>query len=94
VIHALGGLFIFLVLSAALVVFFRFFLERGERGWSAYCLVSAVLVLLIFFGGINSPVLMARTLRLATLIGWMGASMIAVKLISLEPGSQPITKEG
>ncbi len=86
VIHALGGLFIFLVLSAALVVFSRFILERGERGWSAYCLMSAVLVLLIFFGGINSPVLMARTLRLATLIGWMAASVIAIKLLSTDGG--------
>ncbi len=74
-------------------MFFRFFLEREERGWSAYCLVSAVLLLLVFLDGINSPVLMARTLRLATLIGWMAASVIAIKLLSFEPSSQPITKE-
>src|SRR5258708_4612590 len=33
-IHALGGLFVFLMVSAALVVFFRYFLARGERWWA------------------------------------------------------------
>lgn len=79
-IHALGGLFTFLFLSAALVVFFRFFLSRKERGWAFYCLASAVFILLVFFGGFSDPTLPARTLRLATLVGWMGASMIAVRL--------------
>src|SRR5438270_13877926 len=79
-IHALGGLFIFLVLAAALVVFVRFFLARKERWWAFYCLASAVLILLVFFGGISNPVLMARTLRLGTLVGWMAASVIAIKL--------------
>src|SRR5579884_3905954 len=32
-IHALGGLFIFLVLAAALAVFVRFFLTHRERWW-------------------------------------------------------------
>jgi type II secretory pathway component PulF len=64
-IHALGGLFIFVVLAAALVVFARFFLARKERWWAFYCLASAVLLILFFFGGINNAVLMARFLRLA-----------------------------
>ncbi len=81
VIHALGGLFVFVVLAAALGVFVRFFLERKERWWAFYCLASAVLLLLFFFGGINSAVLMARFLRLATLCGWMAASVIAIKLL-------------
>src|SRR5437588_3534055 len=81
VIHALGGLFVFVFLAAALAVFARFFLARKEWGWAFYCLASAVLILLIFFGGIHDPVLMARTLRLATLCGWMGASVIAIKLL-------------
>ncbi len=80
-IHALGGLFIFVVLAAALVVFARYFLARKERLWAFYCLASAVLLLLLFFGGINNAVLMARFLRLATLIGWMAASVIAIKLL-------------
>src|SRR6059058_1674196 len=66
VLHALGGLFIFVVLAAALAVFVRFFLARKERWWAFYCLASAVLILLVFFGGISNPVLMARTLRLGT----------------------------
>jgi len=81
VLHALGGLFIFVVLAAALAVFVRFFLARRERWWAFYCLASAVLLLLFFFVGINNPVLMARFLRLATLVGWMAASVIAIKLV-------------
>jgi hypothetical protein len=87
-IHALGGLFIFLVLAAALAVFVRFFLARKERWWAFYCLVSAVLILLVFFGGISNPVLMARTLRLGTLIGWMAASLVAIKLLSTPDTAQ------
>lgn len=79
-IHALGGLFIFVVLAAALAVFVRFFLARKERGWAIYCLASAVLLLLLFFGSFTSAVLVARFLRLATLVGWMAASVIAIKL--------------
>jgi hypothetical protein len=79
-IHALGGLFIFVVLAAALGVFVRFFLARKERGWAFYCLASAVLLLLFFFGSFTSAVLMARFLRLGTLVGWMAASVIAIKL--------------
>jgi hypothetical protein len=81
VIHALGGLFVFVVLAAALAVFVRFFLERKERWWAFYCLASAVLLLVFFFGGINTTALMARFLRLATLVGWMAASVIAIKLL-------------
>jgi len=81
VLHALGGLFIFVVLAAALAVYVRFFLARKERWWAFYCLASAVLLLLFFFVGINNPVLMARFLRLATLVGWMAASVIAIKLV-------------
>jgi hypothetical membrane protein len=89
-IHALGGLFVFVVLTAALAVFARFFLARKERGWAFYCLASAVLILLFFFGGVNNPALMARFLRLATLIGWMAASVIAIKLLSDPDTTQPV----
>jgi hypothetical protein len=80
-LHALGGLFIFVVLAAALGVFVRLFLARKERWWAFYCMASAVLILLFFFGGINNTALMARFLRLATLFGWMAASVIAIKLL-------------
>jgi hypothetical protein len=79
-IHALGGLFVFVVLAAALGVFVRFFLERKERWWAFYCLASAVLLILFFFGSFPSAVLTARFLRLGTLVGWMAASVIAIKL--------------
>lgn len=79
-IHALGGLFVFVVLATALGVFVRFFFERKEQGWAIYCLASAVLLLLCFFGSFTSMVLTARFLRLGTLVGWMAASMIAIKL--------------
>ncbi|HMA35488.1 MAG TPA: DUF998 domain-containing protein [Chloroflexia bacterium] len=81
IIHALGGLFTFVSLTAALLVFVRLFLARKERGWAAYLLTSAVLILVIFFGGFTDATLMARTLRLATLIGWLAASVIAIKLL-------------
>src|SRR5713101_2136618 len=82
VIHALGGLFVFVMLSAALAVFVRLFLAWKERWWAFYCLASAVLILLIFFTGFSNAAFMARTLRLATLIGWMAASLVAIKLLS------------
>lgn len=80
-IHALGGLFIFLFLAAALLVFVRFFLARKEWGWVFYCLASAVVFLAIFFWGFTAAALTVRTLRLATLIGWMAASVIAIRLL-------------
>lgn len=82
-IHALGGLFIFVVLAAALAVFSRLFVARKEQGWAFYCIASAVLLLLTFFGSFLNPALTARLLRLGTLIGWMGASVIAIKLLSI-----------
>ncbi|GAC1457737.1 MAG: DUF998 domain-containing protein [Ktedonobacteraceae bacterium] len=80
-IHALGGLFVFVMLSAALAVFVRLFLARKQYGWAFYCLASAGLILFIFFTGFTNIAFMARTLRLATFIGWMAASMIAIKLL-------------
>src|SRR5256714_12070531 len=93
VLHALGGLFVFVVLAAALGLFVRFFLERKERWWAFYCLSSAVLLLLFFFVGINSAVLMARFLRLATLVGGMVLSPIAHKPLCAD-ASTPAPHEG
>ncbi len=89
IIHALGGLFIFIVLAVALVVFTRYFIWHREPWWAFYCIASAVLLLLSFFGGIHSPALMARTLRLGTLVGWMAASLVAVRLLSTAENPQP-----
>jgi hypothetical protein len=81
-IHDLAGLFLFAMLAAALGVFVRFFLERKERWWACYCLSSAVLLILFFFStGSPSAALTAGFLRLGTLIGWMAASLIAIKLL-------------
>jgi hypothetical protein len=55
-------------------------------------MASAVLILLLFFGGINNPALMARSLRLATLIGWMASSVIAIKLSSA-PDTTPYMRD-
>lgn len=87
-IHALVAGLTFLALSAAIAVFVRFFLARKERWWAFYCLASAVLMLVIFFGGIGNATLAARTLRLAALIGWMAASLIAVRLLC-DPDTAP-----
>ena len=87
-IHALVAGLTFLALSAAIAVFVRFFLARKERWWACYCLASAVLMLVIFFGGIGNATLAARTLRLAALIGWMAASLIAVRLLC-DPDTAP-----
>jgi Protein of unknown function (DUF998) len=87
-IHALGGLFVFLTLAAALIAFARLFQAQSERGWALSCLLSAVLVLVVFFGTINSPEWMARGLRLGTLIGWMAVSIVAVRLLGPWPQRQ------
>jgi ABC-type Na+ transport system ATPase subunit NatA len=80
-LHAVGALFIFIALTAALVVFARLFLARKERWWAFYCLASAGLTLLFFFGGVSGSASMAPFLRLATLVGWIAASVIALKLV-------------
>lgn len=87
-IHALGALFVFLMLAAALLVFVRLFLAWKERWWAVYCLASAVLFLLIFFTGFTNAAFMARTLRLAVLIGWMAASLVAIKLLGTPDTAQ------
>jgi hypothetical protein len=74
-IHDLAGIFLFAMLAAALGVFVRFFLERKERWWAFYCLSSAVLLILSFFVGGS------LFLRLGTLVGWIAASLIAIKLL-------------
>jgi hypothetical protein len=80
--HDLAGSFVFAMLAAALGVFARYFLERKERWWACYCLSSAVLLILFFFStGSPSAALTAGFLRLGTLVGWMAASLIAIKLL-------------
>jgi len=80
-IHALGGLVIFVVLAVALLVFARLFVARKQRWWAVYCVVTAIAMLVLFFGGFPNAVLTARFLRLATALGWGASSIIAIKLL-------------
>lgn len=80
-IHGFGALFVFMSLSIALIVLSRMFAARKDRLWMAYCLLSAILMLCIFFAGFTSAQIGARTLRLGVLIGWMAASLVAVRLL-------------
>jgi hypothetical protein len=87
-IHALGALFVFVMLAGALTVFVRLFLARKERGWAGYCLGSAALLLLCCFGGDANAALAARLLRLGVLVGWMAVSVIAIKLFCARESPQ------
>jgi|SRR5579859_1427984 len=93
-IHALGALFAFLTLSTALAILSRYFLARKERGWALYLLASAVLMLVCLFGGFTNPELPARAVRLGVLIGWMAASIVAMRLFSDADASQHASHEG
>jgi hypothetical protein len=83
VVHALGALFVFLFLAGAVASFGAYFFSQGERGWSAYCMATTAVILVLFFGGINNAEYMARLIRLATFIGWMAPSLCAIKLLSV-----------
>lgn len=91
VVHALGALFVFVFLAAAMLSFGSFFLARGERGWGAYCIASAAVIMVLFFGGINDAEWMARMIRLATLIGWMAPALCARKLLSWQSAAPTAT---
>jgi hypothetical membrane protein len=80
-IHALGGLIIFLSLSGSLFAFGRRFWSRGERAWASYVVLSAIVLLAVFFGTISNSEWMARGLRLGTLVGWLAASAVGVRLL-------------
>jgi len=80
-VHALGGLIVFLSLAGALIAFARRFWSEQRRGWSAYAVLSAVVLLMVFFGTINNAEWMARGLRLGTLVGWLAASAVGVNLL-------------
>jgi hypothetical membrane protein len=80
-VHALGGLVVFLTLAAALFVLARLFRERHQRWWAAYCLVSGILLLALFFVAQGIPDLFARFLRLGVLFGWGAASLVAAHLM-------------
>jgi hypothetical protein len=88
-IHAFVALFVFVSLAAALAVFIRCFLARKEGWWVFYCAASSVLMIVFFFGSFTSPTLMARFLDLGMLVGWMGAAVVAMKLLAAQEDAQP-----
>jgi hypothetical protein len=75
VVHALGALFVFVFLAAAIAAFGAYFVGKRERGWGAYCIASAAVIMVLFFAGINNADWMARLIRLATLIGFIAPSL-------------------
>jgi asparagine N-glycosylation enzyme membrane subunit Stt3 len=79
VLHGVGATIVFLALAGALLAFSRAFLERKEGEWALYAIASAALVLALFLSPAGSAG-DARVLRLAVLIGWMAASIIALRL--------------
>jgi hypothetical membrane protein len=85
ILHALGAPFAFLSLAAGILAFGRLFLSRRNSGWALYCFASAMAMVVIFFVGFTQPTLVARTLRLAVLIGWSAASIVAMRLLSEAP---------
>jgi len=92
IVHALGALFAFVFLAAAIASLGAYFLAKHVRGWGAYCIASAVVIMLLFFGGISNADWMARLIRLATLIGWLAPSLCATKLLSWR-GAVPETSQ-
>jgi hypothetical protein len=83
-IHDVGGLFVFVSVAAALAVFVRVFLARRAYLWAGYSAGSSLLVLILFVFGTSSPTLMARFLFLGVLVGWMGSSVVAMKLLATD----------
>jgi len=86
IIHAGTALWVFMTCAAALAVFVRHFLARRERSWAAYCAASAVLMLAIFFGSFTLKTNAPLWLDASLVIGWMGVSAVATKLLA-EPTS-------
>lgn len=79
-LHGVGATIVFLALAGALLTLSRAFLERNERAWALYGIASAVLIIGLFLSPAGSAG-DARVLRLAVLVGWMAASLMALKLL-------------
>ena len=85
IIHAGGALWVFVTCAGALAVLVRHFLDTRERAWVVYCGASAVLMLAIFFSSFVLNTNTAPFLDVSLVIGWMGISVVAAKLLT-EPG--------
>jgi hypothetical protein len=89
IIHAGGALWVFVTCAAALALLVRHFLGTRERRWAAYCGASAVLMLGIFFSSFTLPTSAAPFLDVSLVIGWMGISLVAAKLMA-----EPLQAQG
>lgn len=85
-IHALIAIPVFVGDAAALAVMARYFISRRELGWAVYVATSSLLMLIFFFFSFTNQDLFARFLDLGVLVGWLGASAVAVKLLNTTGG--------
>jgi hypothetical protein len=81
ILHGLGALVVFGSLIAACGVFARWFAARAEFSWAIYCGATGVLLLALVVatrvaGGES------LLLRVAALLGWGWASILAYRLLS------------
>lgn len=82
-IHAGGALWVFLTGAVALAIFVRYFRARHESWWAAYCGANTVLMLVIFFSSFVAKSV-APILDISLIIGWMGISVVAMKLLAAQ----------
>jgi uncharacterized protein DUF998 len=80
VIHALGALLTFGSLAAAIETLSQVHRGRGERSLAAYCLISGILLPVLFVSGMSHQTLMGPALQVAVLIGWTAPSLTAARL--------------
>ena len=78
---------VFVTNAVALAVFVRYFLARRELWWAAYSGASTVLMLAIFFASFTVKNV-APVLDVSLTIGWMGISVIALKLLARQGATQ------
>jgi len=81
IVHAGGALWVFLTNALALAALSRHFIARNEGRWTAYCLASFVAMLLIFFSSFTFSTNAALLVDVSLVVGWMGLSVIAFKLL-------------
>ncbi len=81
IVHAGGALWVFVTNALALAALRRHFIAREEGRWAAYCLASFVAMLLLFFSSFTFSTNAALFVDAALVVGWMGLSVIAFKLL-------------
>jgi len=81
-IHALIAIPVFVGDAAALAVMARYFFSRHEPRWGVYVAASALLMLVFFYASFTSTAVFARFLDLGVLVGWLGAAVVAIKLLN------------